>query len=252
MGFDSYVAILIIIPPIMGFLTLIPALWISVHHVGLIKGAALSIIALIVAVILSYAVVLYHPITSYSDRRRSIEARLPLIASVMVSIAASGLPPSILMLHLYRIREMLGIDKEIEYIVGRAVGGADLPAALREAADFTPSRLFSDLLRGIAANIEGGVGISAFLESFLNTSLSALTLKLRNATDTLSFLMEVYVSIGVIFPLLTITLLLFLGSLGSMPYDPYMILGAVIFVVLPASFAALLILADLTISGVKL
>ena len=251
-SFDIYLVYILMIPLVSTILSLAVFLLPAIKLVGVLKGVFAALMLAILIGVFSLFVSIYHPIISYRDRGRVIEARLPLIASVISSIAASGAPPSILILHLHRIRDRLGLEKEIEFIVRRAVMGGDLPTALREASDFAPSKPLSDLLRGLAMHIEGGVGITEFLETFLRDSLTMLSLKLRNTADTLSFLMEVYVSIGIIFPLLTITLLLFLGGLGTMPFDPYIMLGSIIFVVLPAAFAILLILAYLTISGVRM
>ncbi len=211
----------------------------------------LSLLAGFAAGSLVFAALIYMPVLMYGNRASLIDARLPAFYSILAALSVAGLPPILLISKAYRSRHLTGIDVEFELATKLISLGYSPSEALRKAAEVTPSRQLSHSLAGMSSVIESGYGVSEYLKGLLDESIKNLEAKLKKLVDDLSLFMELYIAIGVVMPLLTSIILMFLGGIGTMPFNPQMLMGLIMFVILPLFFAAIIIMVDAAVSGVR-
>lgn len=252
-----YAALLTVAPPTA---TLLAALFFHLYlhatipepwRVHSFLMLALNALAGFAAGSLVFVALIYTPVLMYGNRASIIDARLPAFYSILAALSVAGLPPVSLITKAYKSRDLTGIDVEFEW-AARLIGlGRSPPDALRWVAEITPSRQLSHSMVGLSTLLESGYGVSEHLKNLLDESIKNLEAKLKRLIDGLSLYMELYIAIGVVMPLLTSIILMFLGGIGTMPFDPNMFMGLIMFVLLPAFFAAIIVMVDMAISGVR-
>ena len=252
-----YAALLTVVPPtatLLGILLFHFYLHATISETWRVHSflmLALNALAGFAAGSLVFAALIYAPILMYGNRASLIDARLPAFYSILAALSVAGLPPVSLITKAYKSRDLTGIDVEFEW-AAKLIGMGRSPSdALRWVAEVTPSRQLSHSMVGLSTILESGYGISEYLKNLLDESIKNLEAKLKKLVDDLSLYMELYIAIGVVMPLLTSIILMFLGGIGTMPFDPHMLMGLIMFVLLPAFFATIIIMVDMAISGVR-
>lgn len=187
-----------------------------------------------------------YPSVKADRRKKNIDATLPFATTYMATVASSGAPPQTMFKVLSQFKEYGEIAKESEKIYRDIEAfGMDLVGAIRKTAGRTPSAELKELLWGLDTIITTGGNISDFLHNKSRTFLQGYRRKLQQFSQTLSLLIEVYLTIilvGSIFFVIMTALMSIFGG-GEMNLFLNFAQFLIIFILLPCvsiGFIALL------------
>ncbi len=216
--FQAYISLLTLVTILMITITF-PLFTIS--HVIVFKlpiyiAMILAIPPTIAAYLLAYGFLVYYPIIRARAQADKIELSMPYLIAYMSSIAAAGRNIEVMLERVAAKGELFNVKREFHRVVSRiAILGQDSITVLRREAEITTSTLLSTLLDSLAGLIESGGNVRAFLEEYMNHVLRGMENRLREVLNSMMFLMEIFISLLVVFPLIFIIIIIVLSSLGG-------------------------------------
>lgn len=187
--------------------------------------------------------------------------------SIIKSQIQSYLPYTLMMFSLYAaggyqtlniLSKSSNIIKEentktiLHRILSNIEKGESIDSVLLRESITCPSPELGNVLEGLSSISISGVGTLAFLRNSLDNYLKRLDSKLREKIDKISIVMEGYMTIGLLFPLLIEVILIFFGSQLQISIPPVVLLIVVFFIIIPVLFIVTIILLDAILSEVKL
>lgn len=217
--------------------------------IGIVTGVISSFFISILGGVATFFVYYIYPSIKIDSRRVSINHALPFATIYLSTLAGTGTPPASMFGLLKDFDEYGEIATESRKIA-RDVNsfGADIESALSRAADRTPSDKFRSLLWGMNNIISTGGDLRKFLQEKSDSFMRDYRRSLDDFTDTLSLLVEIYITVvivGSIFMIIISTIMSAMGTAG-MP----IIVGlqlATVFILLPiASFALILLISSMS------
>ncbi|MEB2836212.1 MAG: hypothetical protein GSR80_000234 [Desulfurococcales archaeon] len=231
-------------------LALAPILLVLTRNPLLSLGASLVISA--VAYVLGYS----YPMVRYRNRGEMLEIKVIKLEMYMLSAFLSTPSYRDALYKLYERRDLVGFEVELEEAARyMALQRGDAAEALARAASITPSRTTRALLESLRGLLQAGFGLVEYLRWALASHYSQVEARYRAALDSLSMLMEIYMALAVLAPVLTIIGIIALYGIGTSivkpTINPQLIIGAVAFVVSPAVALWVLITADSIISRLR-
>ncbi len=157
-----------------------------------------------------------YPYIRAKSRARNIDANLPFAVNHLAAIASANAPPDVMFRILAKFKQYGEISAEAEEII-RDIDmlGLDILTALEHRAERTPSEKFKDLLSSIASTIRSGGDLRLLLHEEARVLSLEHSLKIREYSDILSTIAEVYVMLLVATPLLLISMLAILNVIGG-------------------------------------
>lgn len=179
---------------------------------GLITGLFIGLFGA-VAVFMGFYL---YPSVEVSRRRDNINHNLPFATMYLSTVAGTGTPAPAMFKMLASFDEYGEVAKESERISRDVYNfGADLDEALKNAAERTPSEKFKELLWGINSVITTGGDLRAFLREKTDSYMTDYRRELDQFTDTLSLLVEMYITmviVGSVFMMILSTIMSALGT----------------------------------------
>lgn len=177
-----------------------------------------------------------YPSYTANARKKNIETSLSFATTYMATIASSGAPPSTMFKVLAKFKEYGEISREAEKI-NRDVEafGMDLVSAIRKTASRTPSSELKELLWGLDTVLTTGGNVGDYLHEKSRTFMSEYKRRLQRYSETLSLLIEVYLTVilvGSIFFVIMSALMSIFGAGESNLFMSFMQF-IIIFIVLP-------------------
>jgi len=223
----------------------------------ILKQAA--IISVIEALLLSFiismiglAITVYTPIIKTKSIKTNINSYYPYTMLIMTSLAASGQGIHNIIEKSYKLIRNVPTLQSIQRIINSLTRGEDISEALFLESRLTSSEILSETYEGLSYLSQTGIGVFDFLYSSLNYSIENLETKLRDIIEKLSVIMETYIIIALVFPLLTMIAVLFLGGFGGLPLPADVILIIIGFIIVPVIFIFLILMTDSLTSEVKI
>jgi flagellar protein FlaJ len=198
---------------------------------------------------LSIGIYYFYPSFVVFSRANKIDANLSTIANFMSVLASSGMPAESIFRSLDRVGHEFGVSKEVGGIIRDiALMGLDLHAALRKAAERSPSRGLATMLDGIVTTSHMGGDLALYLREEADKYKRARMLNMKKFVDNLGIVAETYITFMVAAPLMLIVMLSvmsFLGAgvtIGNM--DSTVLLNLLTFVFLPAGVGIMILIVD--------
>lgn len=255
MSLRRYVALMIFLSIICFSATLPFAL---IIHIILLKNILFATIAtlimsLIIVMILN-AIIIYFPVFKAKSRLEMLEIRLPYIVSYMAVLSYAGRNIESIIARLAEKGELFGIKDSASRMFRKiSMLGQDTATMLIEEARKSPSAIYSSLLEGLAGIVETGKGLSEFLQSEFMNILRVREAKIKEIINSISVLMEVFISLVIVMPLVLTIMLSIMASLGTvaLPLNPLQILFLVHFVITPTIAIMILLMIDFSLSKVS-
>jgi flagellar protein FlaJ len=220
---------------------------------ALLRAIPASIILSLIFCLISLFLLLYLPLYKSYSRRVDMEKDLPFTASYMTALSSSGMSLERLLERegLYETntqikREILLILRDIK------VYGLDTLTALSRAALRSPSRLLTTLWLGLRETYITSGDLKSYLSHYSSVLLSDKVQKLRNATNSISMIAEVYTTVMVAGPLMFVTMLMVMDLLGGTVFglSPGLLVLILTFIVIPFSAIGVYIAVDGILSRV--
>lgn len=206
-------------------------------------------VALIVGVVAFNAQMIF-PYLKRSMIKLSIQSYLPYTLMIMSLYAAGGYQTFTIIQKTANIMKERNTREVLERIVTDVVRGESIEDKLLYEAVNCPSPDLGNVLEGLASTSLSGIGTLSLLKNSLDNYLKRLDSKLREKIDKIGVIMEGYIVIGVLFPLLLEVILLFFANQVRIQVPPEVIIVALFFIALPVFFIVTVIILDSILSEV--
>jgi archaellum biogenesis protein FlaJ (TadC family) len=141
----------------------------------------------------------------------------------------------------------------LDYLIKSIITGETPEAVLDEIEGFFGKKPVIDRLKRIVLSLGMGTQAISFLKDEFETVMAEKDTNLRKALDSLSTVVELYMTVGVFFPVIAIVLLSSLSILGGPSgIDVYTLIALLIFVAIPLFSALAAVMAKKIVEGATL
>lgn len=206
---------------------------------GLITGLFVGVFLAVGTFISFYA----YPKIVIGQRRSDIKNNLPFATMYLSTIAGTGTPPAALFQLLGDFEEYGEVSREAEKISRDITTfGADATQAIRGAAQRTPSEEFKELLWGINSIITTGGDLRSYLQEKSDAFMREYRRRLEEFTDTLSLLVEMYITLVIVGSVFLIIMSTIMSAFGTNPLLIIMLQLFTAFVLLPMAALVFIII----------
>lgn len=178
-----------------------------------------------------------------------IEDDLPYAVAHMAVMATAGATPEAI------IRSVASVPKDSvaefmkDVIRDIDILGMDIITALERAKERAPAKTLEDFLSEMTAIIRTGGNIKDFLTSYGRTLLGTKAIEVRELSETLSTLAEVFIILMVVFPLLLIIMFSIMSLVGGTiaGLDIQTLMTFITYIMVPVLGVLFLIILDMVI-----
>ena len=247
--FDEYLKLLNIVP-IATSICLTPVLFIV--HYSLLKTPVIP--ALLLSLMLSaitgisvFALLIYYPRIRYLSRKYMIESTLIFTVSLIATLSAIGMNIERIMDTVLEVEDNKQIRKELILLLrDMKILGLDALTSLKNASMRTPSEVMRELFQGIRESIISIGSPTEFLRFMVSSMIEKRRKLLRDITNGLSIISEVYVTITVVMPIALMVMLVLMSSMGGfiLGIDPLSLIVLVVLLLVPVISLIVLIIID--------
>ncbi len=188
------------------------------------------------------------PTISANSRKSTIEREMNFAVNYMAILAGAGVIPERIFKSLSASDLDATIKDELSEVVRRMdVLGEDFYTSLRRGADESSSKQFADLLRGILMVERTGGDLKRYLHLQSRHYMRLRRISMKKSLDMLSVLAEVYVTGGIVLPLVIIIMLAAMSLVGGGGINILATLYFAIFLLIPVISSAILIIVDASV-----
>lgn len=182
----------------------------------LIPSILLIVLAPIIAGLAVFWIGFYYPTNMLNRASGDIEANMPFAINHMAAVVSSGAKPSAMFEFLSKNKEYGEISKEAGYIFRNIkVLGMDMTTAIKEVADRTPNKKFSEFLYGLVSEIKGGGEMKSYLSKAAEDSLFDYRIRREKYLSLLSNYADIYIAVLIVAPLFFIAILSIMSMIGG-------------------------------------
>lgn len=247
--FDEYLKLLNIVP-IATSICFAPVLFIvhySLLKIPVIPALLLSLMLSAIAGISAFALLVYYPKIRYSSRKYTIESTLIFTVSLIATLSAIGMNIERIMDTVLEVEDNKQIRKELILLLrDMKILGLDALTSLKNASMRTPSEVMRELFQGIRESIISIGSPTEFLRFMVSSMIEKRRKLLRDITNGLSIISEVYVTITVVMPIVLMVMLVLMSSMGGfiLGIDPLSLIVLVVLLLVPVISLIVLIIID--------
>ncbi|RLG63437.1 hypothetical protein DRN89_03710 [archaeon] len=247
--FDEYLKLLNIVP-IATSICFAPVLFIvhySLLKIPVIPALLLSLMLSAIAGISAFALLVYYPKIRYSSRKYTIESTLIFTVSLIATLSAIGMNIERIIETVLEVEDNKQIRKELILLLrDMKILGLDALTSLKNASMRTPSEVMRELFQGIRESIISIGSPTEFLRFMVSSMIEKRRKLLRDITNGLSIISEVYVTITVVMPIVLMVMLVLMSSMGGfiLGIDPLSLIVLVVLLLVPVISLIVLIIID--------
>ncbi len=141
--------------------------------------------------------------SAIESRKKNIEIQLPYAVNFLAAMAATNATPEVILKSLAGQKEIYGdICDEASWIYrDTRILGIDIIKALKNGIKRSPSRKFGEFIQGIINSLTSGRPLKGYLTDIANKYMDENRMEQQKFLETLAFLAESYVVVGVAFPI---------------------------------------------------
>ncbi len=221
-------------------------LYYILHYKTILAMILLGIPFSILVSALTFAGVYSYPSLKAMSWATRIEDDLPYAITHMSVLATAGATPEKIIKEISRVPNdavaefMKDVNRDIELL------GMDIVTAIRRAKERAPSRVLADFLGEFESVLTTGGNIKEFLNSYTRQILTGREIKVKEFSETLATLAEVYIILMVVFPLLLIIMLSIMSLVGGsiMGLGFVQLMSLITYIVVPIVGIIFIILLD--------
>ena len=219
--------------------------WVGAIALGATAGAAVASTVLLALV--------YYPYYVAKSRGEAIRSSLIYTLSYMTAIAAAGVIPERIFERVAEIdpsrevrREALRILRDVKML------GYDTIAALKNRIDTAPSPALQEFYSGLRNVIVMGGDLREYLSFYLRRLFKERSEELARLTSALATVSEIYITLLVAGPIITIVMLSIMDIVGGRVFDlpPTLLMLMFLSLFIPFSALVILIIVDMIMSRV--
>ena len=261
-SYPAYVATMVLLPliiaPIISFFVFFVTFYVLYLPIPMVFLA--TILSFILGYAIIFALLYMVPIMMFSSRAPKLEKSLVVLYAYLAALGVSGTTYSEAIRKLYEKSEALGAEPELGEVVKRVfILGEDIIDVLKEVAQQTPHRDFSNFLIGLANVIESGIGLEKFADIGFETAMAKMEAKMKEAIGSLEIMSEMYVTGAAVMPILGLAFAVVLSTMGpaaknfglSLPIPPGILAGMMAFFGIPLLSVFAILMIDSTLSQIR-
>ncbi|RLJ05960.1 MAG: hypothetical protein DRP14_00850 [Candidatus Aenigmatarchaeota archaeon] len=181
------------------------------------------VFALILSFIFSFAgaaiiffLFITYPKVQVANLASKIDKGLPFAVSYMTAAASSDAPPITIFKSITKLDEYPELKEQAQNVIRDVEAlGMDILSALRREAKRTPSNEFKNLLLGLESTIKSGADMLLFLNNKATYLFDNYQRKIKTFSGILSAIMEVYITVIVVGPIIFTVLSSVMAMLGG-------------------------------------
>jgi len=184
-----------------------------------------------------------------NNRKDEIDSRLAYAVTHMATLAGTGIPPIVLFKALTRFKDYGEISKECAYIVRDVeVFGKDMYSAIADAARYSPSKLWSEVLWGIVSTLRSGGNLRQYLADRARQLVEMHERQEKKAMETLNVLTEIFMVVFVLAPVIGVIMIVFMSMIGGTLFgvDLKILLIFIVYFILPVVGVGFLMLGSMS------
>lgn len=249
MGFKAYVSLTVLTGLLIAavFLSAAPLILFSIFDFSLLSSLLFGVGGGLLVGALTVIGFYVYPIYRADSLKRTLEDALPFTTGYMAILAGAGVPPDLIFRSLAKVDAPLAISGEARTITRDVeLFGNDIISALNAASERTPSKSFRDLLEGFIATMHSGGKLVEYLTNRSSRFMKLKRISLRQFSDTLAILSEVYVTLLIAGPLLLVVMLAVMAMLGGgLGFaSPRLLLQLLTYIAIPVASIIFLVILD--------
>lgn len=182
-------------------------------HLPTVTTIFLEVLAGLISASVTFTAFYMYPRIRADIRKNKLENELPYIVSHMATLAVSGLTPEQIFHYLAELPKQEIAEEARRIVRDFTFLGMDLFSALESARDRSVSKAFAELIDGFIAAARASGNLQAYLIALSKAVTDEKRIKNKKSTDTIGVLAEVYITLLIIFPLMSIMMGSIMGSI---------------------------------------
>lgn len=155
-----------------------------------------------------------------SERKRKIDASLPIAASYMTAMASAGVTPDKIFLSLSKDDLDLYLKEDAKKIARDVeIFNLDIIRALEAASKRSPSSTYSSFLEGIISTFTSGGDLQLYLQNASETLMKEKLTQEKAYIETLGLLAELFLVLCIVTPTFLVVILAMVAMQGTINHD---------------------------------
>ena len=219
---------------------------------GLIPSPLALVAGVVAGLGLSLAFTVFRVLVSYSSRGDYLEAKFHAYASTLALLLAGGAGVAEAFMALANYKdELRDFLPEIEYMNNMISLGYSVDKALEGLAEMTPSRSLKGLALALSNAVVVGADVAGIVQQHLSEYSSYQYSLVERISATVGILMEVFLVIGMMTPVLVSMVIMLLLAYPVRGLSATSLVVLVAFIMVPLLSAMVVILIDNQLSKVR-
>ncbi len=185
--------------------------------------------------VITYFILLSSPASKAKKRGKDIDTRLPAAVNFIAALSSADVTVPTIFKELSMRDEYGEIAKEAEWITrDTELLGKDILSAIEEASRRSPSVKWQEFLQGVVTTATSGGRLKPFFLSKSEEYERERRLNLKKNMESLGLFAEIYVTVGVAFPLFLVVIIAIMALINkSGSAGIVMLLEVVVAVMIP-------------------
>ncbi len=209
---------------------------------------AMSLALGIITGTFAFFIMYLYPSLVAGNRRRDIDKSLNFATQYMAILAGAEVTPE----KIFKSMLTSDIDAVVKDEIGEVVKridifGDDFYSALSARIKETPSKRFGDLMKGVLAVGSMGGDLRRYLHLQGKLFMRERKVDMKKQLEGLSITAEVYVSMGVVLPLILVIMLSTMSFIGGGGINSVLYMMLTTFVLIPVASMVMLLLIDMSV-----
>jgi archaeal flagellar protein FlaJ len=220
----------------------LPMLHLGISKLTLIIGAPLITA---VTVIVCF---LYYPMYVADGIKGKLDKNMVYIINYMSVLAGAGIMTEDVFNSFAEDKDTYGIKSSARSIV-RDIGllGKDVISAIEDESKRTPSKKYFKLLNGLLGITKSGGNLKSYLEETAKHEQEVRRRELVDVVNKLNMAAEIYITLGIAFPVILVVLLSLMGIFGGSVgggLSPVQLMQLLTYAIFPVAAIGIILLID--------
>ncbi len=176
----------------------------------------MAVLIMIIAPLIVYMILPSSPASRAKKRAKDIDSHLASAMSFIASLSSADVTVATIFKELATRPEYGEIAKEAEWITrDTELLGKDILTAIADASKRSPSTKWQEFLQGVITTATSGGRLKPFFLSKADEFEKEEKLNLRKKLENMGLFAEVYVTVGVAFPLFLVVILAIMALINA-------------------------------------
>jgi flagellar protein FlaJ len=208
----------------------------------------ISLASPLLAAAIVLIIFIYYPISVADGKKMKLDKNMVYIINYMSVLAGAGIMTEDVFQSFANLKDTYGIRDSARSIV-RDIGllGKDIISAIEAEGKRTPSKKYSKLLNGLLGITKSGGDLKNYLQETAKHEQEVRRRELVDIVNKLNMAAEIYITLGITFPIILIVLLslmgIFGGSIGG-GFSPVQLMELMTYAIFPVAAIGIILLVD--------